>query len=113
MWLPTASATAASPVPVKVRSTFRLTLSCVVLVMVARVASAQSGATLAVGAGLNVYRPASDSAHIDPSLGVVYRWISERSGWRPSIGFNWYTVNVSRPVGAAISPQGELRLRPF
>lgn len=83
-----------------------------ILLLTPAAATAQTGTSLAVGAGLNVYKPISAATSATPSIAFVYRWIPADSGWRPAIGFNWYTVEPHRTVGLAHVPLGALRLRP-
>lgn len=81
-------------------------------VLIPAVARAQAGAALAVGAGINVYRPTSTQAEDFVAFSLVYRLVPERSGWRPTVGFNWYSVDMSADTAGVRHPLGTLRLRP-
>ncbi|HXH24672.1 MAG TPA: hypothetical protein VNI78_05445 [Vicinamibacterales bacterium] len=76
-------------------------------------ARAQAGAAVAVGAGINVYRPASPQADDFVAFGLVYRLVPQRSGWRPAVGFNWYSVDMWTEAAGVRHPLGSLRLRPI
>ena len=95
-------------------STVTATLSTLLMVMalMPSVVHAQANAAIAVGAGIDVYRPTSTEAEEFVAVSFLYRVMPERSGWRPIVGFNWYSIKMRIDTAGVRHPFGTLRLRP-
>jgi hypothetical protein len=75
--------------------------------------SAQTDGTIAVGMSVSA-RPgpsAESSGQINPAL--LWRFGHGDEGWGWKWGFNWYSTQLEREVGSAVTDFGELHVRPF
>jgi hypothetical protein len=75
-------------------------------------ASAQTDSTLSLGGGVAHYHPIDDDAHDSTGFAIVYRF-GRPEGWRPAVGFNWFTTRFDTHVGDTTVPLGDLRVRPI
>jgi hypothetical protein len=75
-------------------------------------ALAQTDSTLSLGGGVAHYHPTDDSAHDSTGFALVYRF-GRSEGWRPAIGFNWFTTRFDAQVGSTKAELGDLRVRPI
>src|SRR5690349_18191936 len=75
-------------------------------------AFAQTDSTLSLGGGVAHYHPIDDSAHDSTGFALVYRF-GRSEGWRPAVGFNWFTTRFDARVGDTSAELGDLRVRPI
>src|SRR5690349_24906952 len=75
-------------------------------------AFAQTDSTLSLGGGVAHYHPIDDSAHDSTGFALVYRF-GRPEGWRPAVGFNWFTTRFDARVGDTSAELGDLRVRPI
>jgi hypothetical protein len=101
------------PAAVRARTVATLApvLSAILLVASPLSASAQTDSTLSLGGGVAHYHPIDDDAHDSTGFALVYRF-GRPEGWRPAVGFNWFTTRFDRQVGGSTVALGDLRVRP-
>ena len=75
-------------------------------------AAAQTDSTLSLGGGVAHYHPIDDDAHDSTGFAIVYRF-GRPEGWRPAVGFNWFTTRFDAQVGDTKAELGDLRVRPI
>jgi hypothetical protein len=75
-------------------------------------AAAQTDSTLSLGGGVAHYHPIDDEAHDSTGFAIVYRF-GRPEGWRPAVGFNWFTTRFDAQVGDTKAELGDLRVRPI
>ena len=83
----------------------------VLLVCLPTGAASQTGAMLAGGGGVATYRAVDDMAHDSIGFALIYR-IGRPQGFRPTFGFNWYSVAFDGLVGGDRVDLGDVRIRP-
>lgn len=80
-------------------------------------ARAQSEGKFALGAEFKVRMSdrASQEDYAKGKLGpgLLWRFGHSKPGWGFHWGLNWYTVEISRPIGGSATELGDLHLRPF
>jgi hypothetical protein len=80
-------------------------------------ATAQTNNRFAIGAEFTVrtsdHASQEDAAHGQSGPGLLWRFGNGRPGWGFHWGFNWYAVDIDRPIGGLMTELGELKLRPF
>jgi hypothetical protein len=80
-------------------------------------ARAQSEGKFALGAEYTVRitdrSSTQDDARTQFGPGLLWRIGHSRQGWGFHWGLNWYSVDISRPVGGVTTELGELHIRPI
>jgi hypothetical protein len=89
-----------------------LPFAAVALLACATAASGQVDATVALGGGIAFYHPLDDQASNAAGVALAYRF-GKPTGWRPTFGLNWITIDFATSVAGERTPLGDLRLRPI
>jgi hypothetical protein len=92
--------------------TLNILLSAAAFITAAVPSSAQTGASIGLGAGVAVYQPVDDLAHRSIGPAITYRF-GNPEGWRPAFGLNWYGLRFDAPIGGERTALGRLRVRPL
>jgi hypothetical protein len=90
-------------------TTGSLVVAC--LCLAAATASAQTDRFAILGGSVAHYHPMDDDAHDSTGFAFVYRF-GRPNGFRPTVGFNWFTTRFDGHVGPNVVELGRLRLRP-
>jgi hypothetical protein len=85
----------------------------VTLLSAPAVARAQTEGTLSLGANFTTWLPRDPAAHVDRSIGLLWRFGHPETGWGWHWGLNWFETSVDRTVGGRNVTLGELHVRPF
>jgi hypothetical protein len=63
------------------------------------------------GVGVSHYDPTNHDGQISDGIAVAYHWHSFHSGWGPTIGLDWHSMNFNETLGSLNAPLGSFRMR--
>ncbi len=66
---------------------------------------------MGVGVGINFSHPTSADAQSSNGVTFAYRWHTFHSGWGPTFGLDWHSLDFTQPVGSNVAPLGSVRMR--
>lgn len=76
-------------------------------------ALAQTTGKFALGAQVSKRGSTVPEAHGNLGLGLLWRIGHSKTGFRWDWGLNWYSADVDRSIGGAVTELGELKIRPI
>lgn len=81
----------------------------------ARPALAQSSGTwLNLGVGITSFQSTDSAGHSNNfGIGVAWRLGHPKTGWSPSVGFNWYETTLELPIVGQPTRLGSIHVRPI